>query len=151
MAKLITQDVLHATIKGMESLKLDVTLSLAFYGIVHGDISALSGLDKNIVNRLHKDYKALIPAVFHKNTKEWLYSRVKAEEMQEKHGIVYQTTTFEEFYDLVCKEAEVKVEKTDTEKMDAQKESVKRALVKALSMGITKEVLAALLTDAKAK
>lgn len=151
MANLIKQDELNNSIKTLKSLKLDVTLSLAFYGLTQGDISALAGENKDVVVGLHKDYKALIPATFYKKSNQWLYNRKKAELLNTKHGIEFQVTTFEDFCNLVCKVADKPVEKTDSEKREAQLKSVENALVKALSMGIDKATLDIILKNAQAK
>ena len=151
MATLITKDILNASLQTLKSLKTDITLSLAFYGLTQGDVSALHGEQQDVVNGLHKDYKALIPATFDKKSKQWVYNRTKAAKLNDKYGIEFQVTSFEDFCNLVCLVADKPVEKTDQEKREAQLKSVTNALVKALTMGIDKDTLAVILKNAEAK
>lgn len=152
MATLIKQKDLAAALKGFKTLKLDLTLSMAFYGLIHGDVSALHGHDDKVVTELHRDYKALIPASFVKKDKEWKYNRAKAEKMIEKFGLVFQTTTFEEFCDAVCQEQDkVVVEDTPEEARAKVIKSVNNALVKALTAGMSKAELTLMVAAAQPK
>lgn len=137
----------------MQSLKLDVTLSLAYHGLIHGNVDALAGFTDAVVNELHKDYKALVPASWNKKDKCFSYNKAKAVKLQERFGLVFQVTTFEEFCDAVCHENDkvAKPEKTEQEKREAACLSVSKAMVKALSMGIDKATLTILLNMAEAK
>ena len=151
MATLIIQKDLAAALKGFKTLKLDLTLSLAYYGLIHGDVSALHGEDKGIVNELHRDYKSLIPASLDRNN-EWKYNRIKANKMIEKFGLEFQVTTFEDFYEAVCQEQEkVVVEDTPEEARAKVIKSVNNALVKALTAGISKAELGLMLAAAQPK
>ena len=151
MATLIKQADLAAALKGFKTLKLDLTLSMAFYGLIHGDVSALHGEGKGIVNELHRDYKSLIPASFSKDG-QWSYNRAKADKMIEKFGLEFQVTTFEEFCEAVCMEQDkVVVEDTPEEARDKLVKSVNRALVKALTAGMSKAELSILLAAAQPK
>ena len=151
MANLIKQQDLAAALKGFKTLKLDLTLSLAYYGLIHGDVSALHGEGKGIVNELHKDYKSLIPATFDKEG-QWKYNRDKCNKMIEKHGLTFQGMEFDEFCDAVCTEQDkVKVEDTPEEARAKVTKSVERALVKALTAGISKAELSIMLAAAQPK
>ena len=151
MATLIKQADLSAALKGFKTLKLDLTLSLAYYGLIHGDISTLHGEAKGIVNELHRDYKSLIPASFDKDG-QWKYNRVKADKMIEKFGLEFQVTTFEDFCEAVCMEQDkVDVEDTPEEARAKIVKSVNNALVKALTAGISKAELGLMLAAAQPK
>lgn len=151
MATLIQQADLSAALKGFKTLKKDLTLSLAFYGLIHGDVSALHGEDKGIVNELHRDYKSLIPASLDRNN-EWKYNRVKADKMIKKFGLEFQVTTFEDFCKAACMEqAEAPVEDTPEEARAKVIKSVNNALVKALTAGISKAELGLMLAAAQPK
>lgn len=150
MATLIKQKDLAAALKGFKTLKADLTLSLAFYGLVHGDVSTLHGEDKGVVNGLHKDYKALIPASFKDG--QWKYNRVKADKLIEKFGLEFQVTTFEQFCEAVCMEQDKPpVEDTPEEARAKVIKSVNNALVKALTAGMSKAELNSLVAAARPK
>lgn len=152
MATLIKQADLAAALKGFKTLKLDLTLSLAYYGMIHGDVSTLHGEGDKVVNELHRDYKALIPASFIKKDKEWKYNRDKANKLIEKFGLEFQVTTFEEFCEAVCMEVDkVPVEDTPEEAREKLTKSVNRALVKALTAGMTKAELTLMVAAAQPK
>jgi len=152
MATLIKQKDLAAALKGFKTLKLDLTLSLAYYGLIYGDVSTLHGEDDKVVNELHRDYKALIPASFIKKDKEWKYNRVKADKLIAKFGLEFQVTTFEQFVDAVCMEQDkVPVEDTPEEARAKVVKSVNNALVKALSAGISKAELGLMVAAAQPK
>lgn len=151
MATLIKQADLSAALKGFKTLKLDLTLSLAYYGLIYGDVSTLHGEAKGIVNELHKDYKSLIPATFDKEG-QWKYNRAKAEKLIEKFGFEFQVTTFEDFCEAVCMEKDkVEVEDTPEEARAKVVKSVERALVKALTAGISKAELGLMVAAAQPK
>ena len=154
MANLIKVSNLSDAIRSLKSLKLDVTLSLAYHGLIHGDVSALSEFrDNAIVNEMHRDYKALIPASWNKKDNCFSYNKAKAVKLQERFGLVFQETTFEEFCDAVCQEndKEDKPAKTEQELREAACLSVSKALVKALSLGIDKATLTILVNMAQPK
>ena len=151
MATLITAKRLNKALKSINTLKLDVTLSLAFYGLVHGNVSALHGEEHRITGDFHRDYKALVPASFDKNSGEWVYNKTKAQKLNAQFGIVFGETTFEEFCDLVCLENDKKPELSDQEKRDKACTSVQNAIVKALTMGIDRATLTVILANAQAK
>lgn len=151
MATLIKQKDLAKALKGFKTLKLDLTLSLAFYGLIHGDVSTLHGENKGIVNELHRDYKSLIPASFDKDG-QWKYNRVKADKLIEKFGLEFQVTTFEEFCEAVCMEQDkVVVEDTPEEARAKVIKSVNNALVKALTAGMSKAELTLMVAAAQPK
>jgi len=131
---------------------MDVTLSLAFYGLVSGDVSALHGEAKGITSDLHKDYKALVPACFEKKSGQWVYNKTKALALAEKYSVVFGKTTFEEFCNLVCLVSDKPtVEKTDVEKRECAIKSAEKALQKCLDLGVDKDALAILLKSVHAK
>ena len=151
MATLIKQKDLAKALKGFKTLKLDLTLSLAYYGLIHGDISTLHGEAKGIVNELHRDYKSLIPASFDKDG-QWKYNRVKADKLIEKFGLEFQVTTFEDFCEAVCMEQDkVVVEDTPEEARAKLIKSVNNALVKALTAGMSKAELTLMVAAAQPK
>lgn len=148
--KLISVKQLNKALKAIKTAQIDVTLSLAYYGLIHGNVSALHGEGKDVTAQLHKDYKALVPASFSKNDGQWSYNKAKAVELCERHGLEFQVTSFEDFCDKVCQvQDKPVVDKTDAEKREQAIKRVEKSLDNAIQQGVDIDALIILLKSKK--
>lgn len=150
-ANLSTRDNLRAT-------KIQDTISLAYYGLCQGDISALNGCSSDIRKELESTYLKYIPAKYDTEQNKWVFVKTKASKMRDKLDIKIQAT-FEEFLvqlntletaNELVKEMEAERE---TEQMKAQKADTKvtKYLQKQIDDGMTIEHLQSLLATMKSK
>lgn len=148
--KLISAQQLNKALKGIKTVQADVTLSLAYYGLINGNVDALNGEKKEITESLHKDYKSLVPASFSKKDGQWSYNKAKAVELAARYGLEFQKTTFEEFCDKVC-QVQDKVEKvrTDAELREMAIKRVESSLDNAIQKGVDIDALIMLLRSKK--
>ena len=148
--KLISAKQLNKALKAIKTAQADVTLSLAYYGLINGNVDALHGEAQDVVASLHKDYKALVPASFNKKDKQWSYNKAKAVELAARFGLEFQKTTFEEFCDKVC-QVQDKVQKvlTDVEQREQAIKRVESSLNAAIQKGVDIDALIMLLRSKK--
>lgn len=148
--KLISAKGLNKALKGIKTVQADVTLSLAYYGLIHGNVSALHGEAKDVTSSLHKDYKALVPAAFNTKDKQWSYNKAKATKLCEAHGLEFGKTTWEDFCDKVC-QVQDKVQKvlTDIEQREQAIKRVESSLNAAIQKGVDIDALIMLLRSKK--
>ena len=148
--KLISVKQLNKALKAIKTAQIDVTLSLAYYGLIHGNVSALHGEAKDVTAQLHKEYKALVPASFNKKDSQWAYNKAKAVELCERFGLEFQVTTFEDFCDKVCQvQDKPQVVRTDVELRDMAVKRCERALDNAIQQGVDIDALIMLLKSKK--
>ena len=93
----ITKAQLHTNLVNRSNLldtQIEDTISLAYYGLIQGDISSLLDCNQQIVSSLSATYRKYIPAKFVNG--KWEFNKVKAKSLRAKLNIELQAT-FEEF------------------------------------------------------
>jgi hypothetical protein len=116
------------------------TLSLAYYTMIHGNVSPLIHCESTISSVLDPVYRQFVCAKFDAEKGQWVYSKAKGKGLIDKMNLEYTVTTFSEFVDaieaydatLVAKKAESEANKValDPAKvLEATKERVLNYLV----------------------
>jgi len=134
------------------------TLSMAYYGIVQGDISNLDNATVKIVDTLDKTYKSFIPATFDNVGKKWVFNKTKAASLRTKLNVELSVTTFEEFLAAInlvetTNELikEMAKEKETPEQLQAKEDSkLNKYFVKQIENGNSVEHMISMLTSIRA-
>lgn len=151
MLKLISVKELNGEIKALLNRKLEVTLSLAYYSMIHGNSAPLKGFDKDITSQLDSKTKQFICAVF-KND-EWQYNKEKASKLLKKLNLTFQDCEWDAFCEAINKDLETPKEELTQEEQRVKdiksgKSSVQKAVSKLLGAGCSIEQVQAILQDA---
>ena len=157
--KQVTKANLHTNLVNRSTLidtQVQDTISLAYYGLIQGDISSLDDCNQQIVNSLAPAYRKYIPAKWVDD--KWTFNKAKAKTIRNKLNIELQAT-FEEFLlQMNTLEASIELIKEmnierETEAQTAAKLDVKvsKYLSKALEDGMTIEHIKSLLATIEAK
>jgi len=147
--KLIQAKSLKAAITNLLGKANEVTLSLAYYSMVDGNTAPLEGLEKDVVNRLSKEYKQFVCASWSEKDGKWAYNKTKAIKLLGQLGLEFKNATFDEFYDAL--QAYVKpitLEVTGAVLHQRAVKSIEAAFKKALANGLTATELTDLLRAA---
>jgi len=124
---LIKTKTLKTRLTSLVSDSIDNTVSLAFYTMINGNVSALSGATKSITTSLHPVYRQFVCASFKDDS--WIYDKTKATKLLESLGLEFNNTTFEEFTGAVENSLLLKQAIVDDKK--AQEEALTPAEIKA--------------------
>jgi hypothetical protein len=150
--KLLTIAELTVQLKALTASQTEVTLNLAYHAMIHGNVEPLAGFTKAVTSVLHKEYKAVIPALFDEKSKVWAYNKPKAIKLCTQFGFEYGVTTFDDFVNVVTTYVNPPAaEKTEAEKKDAAIKRIESAMSALLGLGLTNAELVVLANKAVAK
>lgn len=124
---LITPKTLKKRLTNLVSDSANNTLSLAYYSMINGNVSALVNVDKSITTSLHPTYRQFVCAKF--SSKTWTYDKTKATKLLESLDLEFNNCTFEAFVEAV--EASVLVKQAEINDKKAQEEALSPAEIKA--------------------
>ncbi len=124
---LLTTKALKTRLGKLENNSKEVTLSLAFYSMIQGNVQPLEGLSKSIANHLHPVYRQFVCAIFNGKTGTWDYGKAKAKSLSAKIKVSYQETTFEEF--LIAVEGSLQAKAAAAELKQAEEDALTPAQV----------------------
>ena len=124
---LIKASTLKTRLTSLVSDSINNTVSLAFYSMINGNVSALSGAEKSIATSLHPVYRQFVCASFKDDS--WSYDKTKATKLLESLGLEFNKATFEEFTAAV--EISILAKQAVVDDKKAQDEALTPAEIKA--------------------
>lgn len=105
---LVKASTLKTRLTTLSTESANNTLSLAYYTMINGNVSPLSGCDMSISNLLDRTYRQYVCASFDKAKGVWVYDKTKALKLIGDLTLEYNVSTFEAFVAAVLSNQETK-------------------------------------------
>ena len=146
--QLIKANQLKSSINNMLGKKLSITLSLAYYSMIHGNAEPLKSFPKTITSELDTKTKAFICLKFDSKSNTWVYNKSKAEKLISELNLGYKVSTFEEFCTALNTKMEEQIEVAPVDYDKRGRTQIANAVKSLKEVGLDDSQIIAILKDA---